>query len=136
MRGGYSSLQGEMRVKLLYMPQGAIAATLGVLRARRRDGFTNCVFFGNTKTVKAAQQSESLTGFLSLPVFFGLSKPFCALVESCGACDGVHQSWMPIPDPRCDRTERFPCRRYTTSLTGLSAVLELTVLYPNKTPGL
>jgi len=45
MRGGYSSLQGEMRVKLLYMPQGAIAASLGVLRTRRRDGFTNCVFW-------------------------------------------------------------------------------------------
>jgi len=52
MRGGYSSLQGEMRVKLLYMPQGAIAATLGVLRARRRDGFTNCVFLAIRRRLK------------------------------------------------------------------------------------
>jgi len=27
---------------------------------------------------------------------------------------------MPVPDPRCDRTERFRCRWYIVSLTGLS----------------
>ena len=58
---------------------------------------------------------------------WGLSKPFRALVESCGACDGAGQLQMPIPDPRCDRTERFRCRRYIASLAALSGFLKLTV---------
>jgi len=58
------------------------------------------------------------------------------VMESCGACDGADQLQMLIPDPWCDRTERFRGHQYTTSLTGLSAFLELTVLYKNKTPGL
>jgi len=66
--------------------------------------------------------SESLTRVLPV-LTSGLSRPFRALVEPCGACDGAGQLQMPIPDPRCDRTERFRCRRYNYSLAGLSDFL-------------
>lgn len=71
---------------------------------------------------------ESLTGVLPFPVL-GLRRPFRALVDSCGAREGVGQLQMLIPDPRCARTERFRCRWYIASLTGLPAFLELTAAW-------
>ena len=43
--------------------------------------------------------------------------------------EGVGQLQMLIPDPRCARTERFRCRWYIASLTGLPAFLELTAAW-------